>query len=263
MTVYADILFLINFSMDFLSLCSAGRLTSHPLSRRRLLAASAVGSFLGTAMMLLTSPLSEGIPFLIAGFFTAVLMTRLAFGPYRKVLPMLRDSLILWGTGTLLGGIMTSVLSLGTPVFVSSDGSDRFLPVFLLCFALSSVFLRLTRHTSAKTSAVISVTAGGIPVSFEALCDSGCFLTEPISGLPVILGSADALSPLTELLNEENPKLRLRMIPADGVCGHCLLRGFVPDSVCVNGRVVSAVIACGGDTGYGGYDGIVPTRLVR
>ena len=257
-TVYADILFLINFSMDFLTLRLTGTLTSKPLSRSRLLLSAVLGSLAGTVSMFFL----DGLPFLLCGLLTAVGMTRIAFGKGGRM-RLLRDSVILWGTGTLLGGIMTSVLSLGNAVW-TEGGDEPFLPVFLLCFAVSSSLLRLTGNSSAKKSARVTVTACGVTVSFAALCDSGCLLTEPISGMPVIVASRRSLGTLAELLVSEAPPLRLRMIPADGVCGHRLLRGFLPERTDVDGKAVSAVIACDDSgTDYGGFEGIVPAKLTR
>lgn len=256
MTVYADILFLINFSMDFLTLCLAGRLTSERMERRCLLLSAACGSFLGTAAMFVL----DGIAFVLCGLGCAVLMTRIAFGKQRRM-RLIRGSVILWGTGTLLGGLMTSILSAGDAAVIH-DGDAPFPAVFLLCFAVSSLLVRLAKGASAKTAVRVTVSAAGVTVSFDALCDSGCLLTEPISGMPVIIASAEALGRLGEMLEAERPVLRLRMIPADGVCGRCLLRGFVPERVSADGREISAVIACGGEgTDYGGYSGIVPARL--
>lgn len=262
-TVYADILFLINFSMDFLTLCLAGKLTAKKMSRGRLLLSAALGGTCGTAAMFLL----KGIPFVLCGLFLALVMTRTAFGKYGKAVRLMRDSVILWGTGTLLGGIMTSVLSLGEVhgnVVHTGGGNEGFLPVFLLCFVLSSFLIRLTKSSSSKTSAEITVTAEGITVAFTALADSGCLLAEPISGTPVIIASAKALGQLADWLAADDTSLRLRMIPADGVCGHRLLRGFLPEQVTVNGNEISAVIACdAGGTDYGGFEGIVPMKLTR
>ena len=108
------------------------------------------------------------------------------------------------------------------------------------------------------------MTACGTTAAFTALCDTGCLLTEPISGMPVIVASEKSLGKLTELLRAEDPPLRLRLIPADGICGHRLLRGFIPERVSVGGTEVSAVVAWdGGGTDYGGFGGIVPAKLVR
>ena len=260
MTVYADILFLINFSMDFLSLCLTGRLTAHRMSRRRLIPAAAFGALAGCAAMFL--PLS-GIPFVLAGLVTALAVVRIAFGKAGSLRQLVRDTLILWGTGTLLGGILTSVLSLGNAVW-QENGNGSFAPLVLLGFATASGFLRLAGHSTEKHSAEVNLTAAGISVSFEALCDSGCLLTEPISGMPVIIASETVLGTLGKLLASEETPLRLRMIPAEGICGHRLLRGFVPEEVTVNGRTISAVIACDPEKGnYGGFHGIVPAKIVR
>lgn len=262
-TVYADILFLINFSMDFLTLCLTGKLTAKKLSRGRLILSAALGGLCGTAAMFLL----KGVPFVLCGLCLALIMTRIAFGKYGKAARLVRDSVILWGTGTLLGGIMTSVLSFGEVhgnAVYAEDGGDGFLPIFLLCFGISSFLVRLTNSSSAKTSAEITVFAEGITVTFTALADSGCLLTEPISGTPVIVASAKALGQLAVKLTADDTSLRLRMIPADGVCGHRLLRGFIPERVTVNGNEVSAVVACDlGGTDYGGLEGIVPMKLTR
>lgn len=260
MTVYADILFLINFSMDFLSLCLTGRLTAHRMSRRRLIPAAAFGALAGCAAMFL--PLN-GIPFVLAGLLTAFAVVRIAFGKSGSLRQLVRDTLILWGTGTLLGGILTSVLSIGNAVW-QDGGNGSFVPLVLLGFAAASGFLRITGHSTEKRSAEVTVTSAGTSAVFTALCDSGCLLTEPISGMPVIIASEAVLGTLGELLSSENTPLRLRMIPAEGIGGHRLLRGFVPDAVTVNGRSVSAVIACDpSGSNYGGFCGIVPAKLVR
>lgn len=261
-TVYADILFLIHFSMDFLTLCLTGKLTSEKMYRTRIIGAAVFGGLVGTAAMLTL----DGIAFVVCGIFTAIFMTCIAFGraenPRTAAVRILRESVILWGAGTLLGGLMTSIMSLGNAVY-SDGGNEGFIPVFLICFFLSSVIVRLTGRTSVKRSAKITVTAGGITTTFSALCDSGCLLTEPISGMSVIIVSEKALGALHELLYANDTPLRIRMIPASGVCGHCLLRGFLPEHVTVEEKPVSAVIACDtGGTNYGGFDGIVPTNLV-
>ncbi len=262
-TVYADILFLINFSMDFLTLCLTGRLTNRKLSRFRAILSAVLGGLGGTLAMFFL----RGRGFVLFGIGLAVAMTRVAFGIYDRPGRLLRDSGILWGVGTLLSGIMTSLLSLGdargSPAY-TDPGADGFLPLFLLCFLLSSLLVRLTGTSASKTAAEVCVTAAGIPVTFTALVDSGCLLVEPISGTPVIVASAEALGGLAVLLDTSDTPLRLRMIPADGVCGHRLLRGFVPDRVTVDGREVSAVLACDrSGTNYGGCAGILPAKLAR
>lgn len=250
--------------MDHLSLTLTGRLISRKPSRVRLIVSAALGGLAGTCAMLCL----DGVPFILFGILTSLAMTCTAFCTGASsgrafVIELLRDSAILWGVGTLLGGILTSIMSVGESICIEG-GDEGFLPLFLCCMLVSSFLVRLFRHTSGKRSARVTVTACGRSVTFSALSDSGCLLVEPISGMPVIVASKKALGELAEMLEREQTPLRLRMIPADGVCGHSLLRGFVPERVTVEGADTSAVVACDvGGTAYGGFDGIVPSRLVH
>ncbi len=245
--------------MDFLTLYLAASITGKKTSRTRLVAASAFGGLSGTVSMFFLS----GVLYIVTGLVIAAGMTLIAFGRYKSPIRLLRDSIILWGAGTLLGGVMTCIMSLGTAVYLDY-GNDGFAPLFLICFGVSAFFVRLTKNVSSKKSAVITVTAGGVTASFTALCDSGCLLTDPISGIPVIIASDKSLGELSDILAKTDTSLRIRMIPANGVCGHKLLRGFVPDAVSVDGKAVSAVVASDDSgSGYGGFDGIVPTKLTR
>ena len=72
--------------MDVLTLVLTGKLTSEKLSRPRTVLSAALGGLIGTAAMFLL----DGIPFVVCGLFTAVLMTRTAFGTCRGILPLVR-----------------------------------------------------------------------------------------------------------------------------------------------------------------------------
>lgn len=254
MTVYADVLFLVNFSMDLLTLYLAARITGRQPGRARMIAAAIAGGIFGT---ILTALEIEGIAGAVANLAVMAGMSAAAFG---KSGGWIRNSLVVCGTGTLLGGIMTAILSLGEPV--TGDYGSIYPSVFLGCTAAAWFFTRLFSASSARKTAEIRFTVHGKNVSFIALCDSGSFLTEPISGIPVITVAAKTagISP-EELLIPENG-YRVRMIPVRTLTGNGMLCGFIPEEVTVDGRRVNAVIAP--DEGKrGGYDGIVPAGLYR
>lgn len=260
MTVYADILLLINFSMDLLTLCVTGRVLHKPLRKKRLVIASLIGAVCGTAYSLVQY--SGAVLSLAVGLVLSVVMVTAAFGTYRSAVPLLRDALSVWGGGTLLGGIMTFLLSLGEPVYTSENRS--FLPAFAVCLFIS---LGMTRHFSSqrtKRSLTVTAWANGTAKTFSALCDSGSFASEPISGLPVIIVKSSAVYEWSRQLRSEVCPLRLRMVPLHGIGGDCLLTGFLPDKVMIGGREVSAVIAVqesGAD--FAGYDAVLPAALCR
>lgn len=262
MTVYADILLLVNFSMDFLTLYLTGCLLHKPMQKRRLIAAAFLGSAGGTVYSLTAEQngIMGTLISVMLGLALSALMVRISFGRSSSKSSLLRDSLSVWGAGTLLGGIMTFLLSLGEPVYMS--GGNNFLPSFAACFFVSIGMTRLFSTAKSKRCARVVVEALGQKCAFEALCDSGSFASEPISGKPVIIVRKTVLGEWSDKLASDACSLRLRMIPLHGIGGDCLLRGFLPDKVTVDGREVAAVIAIQESTGdFSGYDGIVPAVL--
>ena len=252
MTVYGDVLFLVNFSMDLLTLIFASRITHRMLKRSRLILASAFGGIMGTVI---TGADVSGIPGTLANLAVMAGMTVIAFGIKGG---WIRNSLIVCGSGTLLGGIMTAILSLGEPVIM--DYGSIYPSVFLGCTAAAWCFTRMFASASVKKTAQVSFTAGEKSFTFTALRDSGSFLTEPISGMPVITVSRQILGPAAEKFTDPGSGFRLRIIPVRTVTGEGILYGFVPDTVTMDGTEVRAVIAVDGES-RGGFDGIVPAGL--
>lgn len=263
MTVYADILLFVNFSMDFLTLYLAGRLLHKPMRKSRLIFAAITGSTGGTVWSLV--PMDFAAVFTVAvGLLLSILMTRIAFGKNTAV-GIVRDSLAVWGAGILLGGVMTCVLSLGEPVYIAENRHTKaFFPAFVICFAAASVLIRLFTTAKSRKSARVTVESAGVSRSFSVLCDSGNFAADPISGRPVILVRSGVLTEFEEMLTSDKCILHLRMIPVEGIGGTSILRGFVPDSVSVDDAPKDAVVAvCKDGKSFAGYDGILPAALCR
>ncbi len=264
MTVYADVLFLINFSMDFLTLYFTGKVLSKPMKTVRLCLSASIGALVGTSATVLvdSAALFANIVLSVAGFALSAVMMLVAFGKYISVLSLLRDSVILWGSGALLGGVMTALLSLGEPVFVGHGGGGVFAEAFVVCFAVSSVVVRLFSSGRAKKFCTVSFTAAGECVTFSALTDSGNLLREPISSLPVVIVSHTAVSQFA-LVPDRESNLHVRLIPMKSVGGERLLYGFLPDIITVDGAEVRAVVAVDNENNsFGDCAGIVPQSLV-
>lgn len=251
--------------MDFLTLCFSGRITNKKLKKGRLVLSAILGALVGTVMLFL--PLAGGMLYstltVILGFAVSCAMTRIAFGKYRAALQLLRDSVIVWGSGALLGGIMTIIMSQGVPVFFGVGG-DFAIP-FAMCAAIASFGMRLFSVHRAKRSAEVKIHVNGSVFCVSSLCDSGSFLAEPISSLPVIIVCEGELGEVGTRLRKDVPKgLKLRLIPVRGIGGERVLRGFIPDMVTLDGREVEAVIASDGEnTNFSGYGGIVPSVLCK
>lgn len=262
--IYADVLLLVNFSMDILTLYAAGRLTNKKTTKGRIIVASCVGSLLATVQTLLLN--SDTITVRLASVATllgaSVLMALISYGKYNSVRQLIRDSVIVWGAGALLGGIMTLILSLGTTV--SPNSRVNYLSVFVPCSLAALGFLRFIVSSKSQSSQTILMLVRDKKYKISSLCDTGSFAADPISGVPVILVKARVLPSITEELYSESCKLRLRMIPIDSIGGSRMIRGFIPEKVWVGEKEVFAVIAVDKSQGsYRGHDGLIPAALCK
>ena len=170
---------------------------------------------------------------------------------------------MIWGAGALLGGVMTALFSLGTPVF-SSGGS--FPAAYLISAAVSFLWTRIRRTEGTARQVRIRIEAAGEGAEFTGLCDTGSRAAEPIGGLPAILVKRRAVPGLSALLDRtlagEATGMRLRMIPVKGVGGERLLPGFLPDRVLVDACETEAAVALDGEgERYGGEDALLPSAL--
>ncbi|MBQ3708337.1 MAG: sigma-E processing peptidase SpoIIGA [Clostridia bacterium] len=251
---YADILFLIDFSMDFLTLTLAGRAMKKPLDKKRLLLGAAFGGLSGVILTAASPPRFAEI---IAGILTAAVMTRIGYGRAGGIARLLWESVTVWGAGALLGGIVTFLMYLGTPVIL--PGEDRFPTALVLSALLSLVFSRFHRSRTPGRTAMLRFTAGGGSYEMPALCDSGCIAREPIGGLPVVLVKERAVPALAERVKAADPALRIRAVPLTGFGGERVLLGVIPEKLAVGGRETEAVVALDpGEGTFGGADAIVP-----
>ena len=251
---YADILFLIDFSMDFLTLTLAARAMKKPLRKKRLLLGAAFGGLSG---VILTAASPPRLAETAAGILVSAVMTRLAYGRAGGIARFLRESVTVWGAGALLGGIVTFLVRLGSPVFL--PGEDRFPTALVLSAVLSLVLSRIHRtHRTGRTT-MLRFTAGGESFGIPALCDSGCLAREPIGGLPVVLVKERAVPALAARVKAADPALRIRAVPLTGFGGERVLFGVVPEKLAIAGRETEAVVALDpGEGTYGGADAIVP-----
>lgn len=240
--VYADVLFLINFSADYLVLLTVGRLRRVRLRRGRLILGALLGALyavpalilIPTYPLLLLSALLSGVALTLVG---------LGFSGWRRFLSCL---VLLWLVSFLYGGAVTAIFAFATRLFgripIKGDTGGKVL-VFLILFLLSSAlvsFSRLLRAGGAPREVGCRVRVGERTRDLTLMTDSGCLLREPMTGRAVVLISAkaaDGLVPPALLSTEEGiePNLsyddrkRYYLIPYQTVSGKRLMHGYRPD----------------------------------
>ena len=267
--LYADILFLINFSMDFVTLYLTSRLTSGPPVKLRAALAAVLGGIYGTVAT--ATGVDGAVGIILSGIVSAG-MVALSFG-IGGVRTLLRRCAVFWGAGALLGGVMTAVCSLGGTISPRDGKGSSAVILFggsMMCTFIVKLISRFTkRHTAS-----VRITLDGRTAEFTALCDSGNLVTDPLSAKPVIFADTSVVrrlipdfDPSGEMI-PDSLRTRLRVIPARSVGGGTSLTGFVPDEVCliIDGKSAmrNAVIAVSdfGGTFFGGYPANVPAGLL-
>ena len=273
--VYADLLFLVNFSMDFL----CAYLTASLLHRRvrpwRLISASVLGGLYAVAALFL--PAARWTT-LSADLAVCLLMCALLFVG-RGVPPrFFALSVALYvGVSMAMGGMMTALFRLLNRAGLSAagleageDGLSAWL--FALLAGISTLAglrgSRLLRQSAARRFARLTVTVGERSVEVQALIDNGNLCRDPISGKPVIfLDPRRARTLIGE--GELSPDMarRFRMIPIETVSGRQLRTAYLPDRMMLTdgggSHEIEALIApAEAEVGRGLWGAIVPAELV-
>ncbi len=263
MTVYADTLFVVNATMDFLALYLTSRILRIAPSPPRFLFASALGGLYGVLSLFLEP---YPLPATIVRVLCALLLCIITFGKRSLLLPLA----LFYLTSFLLGGAMTAFFSALSRLesalspLPESEALLKSTPLRLILCALSLslsllLLLQKTRNRRLSPEVTVKIALSGKTATFLALTDSGHFLTEPLSGLSVILlpqdGAKTLLPPdLLPLFSSPSPALamktvppafrpRLRLLPMTTATSKTLTIALRPDAVFIADKPVSAYIA--------------------
>ena len=268
MTVYADILFIVNLYIDAMLLSAVRRFMRLPLSRLRWLLGSVLGGFFGLTALL---PQLRGLPLLLFGLCQAFLLVTAAFAP-KPWHTLGKATLLLLLFGAALSGLLSLVQSfLPLSGMVLRNGTVYFdisplLLVLLTCAAYGVLYLfdRLFQKREPDVLfSTVHLTHSGKSVQLSSKIDTGMTLREPFSGLPVILVHRSAVKDLLPPnFGTADCPLPFRLIPFSSVGGTGVLPAFSPDAVTVNGRPVRCWAAvCEKPLSAGVYDALISADL--
>lgn len=282
-TVYVDLFFMINFSMDFLCFFLTCQLLGIRLALLRTLAASALGGIYAVAVLFIEV---GGIVAVLLDIAVCGLMCGIAFA---SAAPIVATAAVYVALSMVLGGFMTALFSLlnRTPLHfgtIGGDGMDAY--VFALLALVSAVITALGgaffRRRVSKKYATVTVCLGGRKKTLDAFCDSGNLLCDPISLRPCVLADIDALGDLLPRsiadaarsaggiefagLCREDAR-RIRMIPAQTAMGEGLLIALRMDEMLIGSggkekRVDALLALCPAGRFEGGCQALIPSQLL-
>lgn len=249
--VYADLLFLVNFSMDFLCLFVSARLLRREMRMWRLLLSAAAGGVYSVAILFL--PLDNfGAVMLDLGF--CALMCLCAFGIKNGgAFGFFTSSAVFFGVSVGTGGLMTAMYSLlnrmDLPLdAVRENGDGISVWLFGLLAVISGVAASLGgdlfKTVSSDTVLGIKIEYKGASVLINGMADTGNLLTDPITAKPVIVVDTDSVIALVgeecavaaargDISSSvwEGGDHRIRIIPISTAAGSAVLCAFVPDGI--------------------------------
>lgn len=284
MIFYIDVYFLVNFSVDILSLSFASSLSKVRTTLIRIVLLSFVGSVLATASVLLFNGLVfETLASFAYFLFIFVFLTK-NVNFYRRI----KATLVFIVLEALMGGLVSfgyTFLDRHFGKFLLFENEEmpnrRLLALALLILLASGVFRLLVlffTHTATQKSVSVSISLLGKETLVEALVDTGNLLTDPVSERPVMLlklnlarklydkfpsGTADVQEVDKALLK------RISVIPTRSIGGKGVLIGIRADEVKVFGdsdnseQAIDIIIAADKEDGtYGGFGALIPAAAL-
>lgn len=243
MTVYADVLIVVNLFVNYaLLLCSSMIMKRH-VANLRLFLGAAVGAFYGLVIFLPQLP--DFLEIILRIVFSALIVYA-SFG-YRNIRSFLRCFCTFFAVSFAFGGIMLVLWVTVAPIgMVYNNGAVYFdinLTVLavstVVSFAVVSLIANFTQRRAPKESvAIVTVFNKGRSATLKALIDTGNSLTESFSGFPVVLGEIESLDKVIpdavrEFVNGDDVSAspEIRLVVHKTVSGTGILPVFRPDYI--------------------------------
>ena len=251
--VYADLLFLINFSMDLLCLFATAKILQRKLGVLRGAISATLGGTYSVAILFF--PMSA-IVSVFADLLFCAFMCLVAFGVsgggwYKYLL----TTSVFFGVSVGTGGLMTAIFSLLNrldlpleEVEKNGDGVSVWLFAILAVIsgAAATMSGKFFKAVSKDTVFAVDITYRGKSVSIKGMVDTGNLLRDPISGKPIIIVDTEELRGMMTpkcVLDASNGKIaevvsadpthRVRLVPINTAGGESMICAFVPDSIVI------------------------------
>ena len=250
-TVYIDLFFIINFSMDFLCFFLSSSLLTQKMHVWRVILASLIGGAYACAALFI--PIA-GVGGVLLDIAACVVMSAVAVKKKGNGKEVWVYSLVFTACSILLGGFMTVLFSffnkIGLDRLLGSEGDSDGVSVWL--FALLAVlgglisFLggKFFKKKAGRQSCKLELTFGQKSIELSALCDSGNLLTDPITSKPCIvvdISSAASILPEDILyfirsggVKATAANMKIRVIPTRTVSGSGILYAIRFDKIRIN-----------------------------
>ena len=280
-TLYIDVYFMINFTVDAISLYFAAIFAQIPTTVRRITLASVLGAVAACAIVLVSEILWLRLVLTVLSLIGMGMVGASVSGARR-----LRYIALFIVFEALVGGIVTFVWDLldryAYEILESSSGGPvnrrllLFSVIVLLSFGVFKMLVSFFSKTRCEGSVLLEICFLGQTVRTEAFVDSGNLAIDPMDMRPVMLLKrrlAEEFLPQGVLhlsdpdLLDRDIRRRIRLIPVSrGGVTHVLV-GVRADKVSVisdeGDQEVSVTLAIDREEGsFGGFDALMPSAAL-
>lgn len=256
--VYVDVVFLVNFFIDYLILYMTALLLHIRVKYSRIILSSAFGGIYSVfAFVVFPNAFFRFVLQLVA----LKIMIVLCFGK-RRLRVYIKIIVSLLSFSLLLGGVISLFY------YNTSRGiSVGVMMICALCLLLFSFFvMKLLRNDMSTTAVEVIIEKSGRVCECCLLCDSGNLLVDPYNSLPVILLDYSFKEKFFASNDEKDVSDAIRLLPIKTVSGDGFAEVFTPDSVIVrkNNKTIRASVGFmkQGSFDSDSYCGIIPYALV-
>ncbi len=279
-TVYIDVYFLINFTVDTLAIYFAAVFSKVKTTKIRLLAAALIGALSSAIILLLPE---NAIIKLSAAALSLFIMALAATVPvsavrrFKFICSFLIFSALVGGGVSFLWGIFDTYL--GDKIESGGEVNRPLLLIalcVLICIGVFRMIVAIFSNNQSSKSKELEIEVAGKSIRAEALVDSGNLALDPMDMRPVMLikkSCASALLP-EEVIELTDPdkltkemRKRIRLIPISMGGKTRVLTGVRVDKVKVIGdkreSEIIATLAIDKEGGnYGGFELLVPSAAL-
>ncbi len=286
--VYVDLLFLINFSMDYLCLYICSKILHRKIILSRMLLASVLGGIYSVISLFLpiSSALSLFIDCVVCLLMCAVVYSEKTRGAGSTLLA----TFLFIGVSMMTGGCMTAIFNLLNKLDLPLDSIEA----DSLSTYLFAILAAIAGIISLKSGQIISrrapikecrlhISFCGKDFEFLGLSDSGNLVKDPITGRAVIFVERRIIEKQLSIsfldsfkdgiLETDSPCKNLRLISLRTASGTSIAVAARPDSIRAefenkNGRTVSLLLdALISPTDIGsnaeGCTAIIPSEIIK
>lgn len=275
-TLYIDVYFMINFTVDILAIFIALKLSNMKINNRKLVLGGVVGAILAIVELFIDSFI---LHIIIASVFIYLLARILCKGA--SFIRTLKFILLFYISAFLISGAVSFIYAfidrwLDRLALDDASTSNRkallFSLIILLLIGVIRLFILTLSNSIKERSSKIEITLDGKELKMDALIDTGNLVRDPMNMNPVIFIKKDYAEKIIprsviELSNLDSltPKYRkrIRLIPVTRSSATHVMTGIRVDKVFIcNGshkEEIDATIVIDKEEGtYGGYFALTP-----